>query len=97
MSFQKVKGMQDWYPAEKAVQRAVFDVLRTTALRFGFQEVEAPAIETLSLLTAKSGEEVKDQIFVLEKKVLKNLVYALISLCPLRECLCKNCKNFQNQ
>ncbi len=73
MSFQKVKGMQDWYPAEKAVQRAVFDVLRTTALRFGFQEVEAPAIETLSLLTAKSGEEVKDQIFVLEKKGAEEL------------------------
>ena len=66
--FQKPKGTEDWYPKEKAVQEAVFDRLRAVAKKYGFQEIESPAFEDIKLLAAKSGEEIKQQIFVLEKK-----------------------------
>ncbi|MDO8661279.1 MAG: histidine--tRNA ligase [Candidatus Woesearchaeota archaeon] len=68
MKYQAVKGMRDWYPEQKAVLSSIFDVLRITAQRFGFQEIESPAIESAQLLTAKSGEEIKQQLFVCEKK-----------------------------
>ncbi len=68
MKYQAVKGMRDWYPEQKAVLNNIFDVLRTTAQRFGFQEVESPAIESQPVLTAKSGEEIKQQLFVFEQK-----------------------------
>ena len=71
--FQSPKGMQDFYPEERAVQRAIFDSLSKTARAFAFQEVEPPVVESLSLLTAKSGEEIKQQIFVLEKKGTEEL------------------------
>ncbi|MDO8480785.1 MAG: histidine--tRNA ligase [Nanoarchaeota archaeon] len=68
MSFQKPKGTQDFYPEEMAQRNAVFDVLRRVAGRYGFKEVSSPAFEGIDLLTKKEGEEIKQQIFVLEKK-----------------------------
>ncbi|MBI4144451.1 histidine--tRNA ligase [Candidatus Woesearchaeota archaeon] len=65
---QPVKGMNDFYPQEKALQNKVFSILRARAQAYGFQEIETPAIEALNVLTAKSGEEKKQQIFVLEKR-----------------------------
>ena len=66
--FKKPTGTVDFYPEDMATKNKVFSVLRNTANRFGFSEVESPAFEELSLLSAKSGEEVKNQIFVLEQK-----------------------------
>jgi histidyl-tRNA synthetase len=68
MTFEKVKGTADFYPEEKEVMNQIYLKLRETARRYSFQEVESPAIETIDLLTAKSGEDVKTQIFTLEKK-----------------------------
>lgn len=68
MKYQKPTGTVDFYPEDLALRNKIFNSLRDTAKRFNFKEVETPAFETLSLLTAKSGEEVKKQIFVLEKK-----------------------------
>lgn len=68
MAFKRVKGTEDFYPIEKAVQQRIFDVLRDTAKKYGFLEIESPAIESLGLLTAKSGEETTRQIFTFEKK-----------------------------
>jgi histidyl-tRNA synthetase len=73
MKFNKVKGMEDFYPEDQSVKLQVFKVLRETAVRFGFQEVEAPALESASLLTAKSGDEIKEQLFVLEKRSTEEL------------------------
>lgn len=68
MAFQGPKGTEDLYPKDKAAQAWLFNSLRAVAQRFGFQEIESPAFEDIKLLTAKSGEEIKKQIFVLEKK-----------------------------
>jgi histidyl-tRNA synthetase len=73
MAYQKVKGTIDYYPEEKALQSVVFDRWHATARRYSFNLVEAPALETLSLLTAKSGEEVRSQIFTLDKRSSEEL------------------------
>lgn len=66
--FQKVKGTTDFFPEEMALRNYVFDKLRETAVNYNFKEIDAPFIESMDLLTAKSGEEIKKQIFVMEKK-----------------------------
>ena len=66
--FQKPKGTRDYYPEEKEVMNKISDILRRIAKSYGFLEVEAPAIETIALLSAKQGEDIKEQIFVLEEK-----------------------------
>ncbi len=68
MQFQRIKGAEDFYPAEQAIREAIYNKLEEQSKKFGFQKVDMPAIETIKLLTAKSGEEVKQQIFVLEQK-----------------------------
>lgn len=68
MAFQKVKGTMDFYPEEKEIQNKVFSALRAMAIKYGFSEVESPAFEYLKVLTEKEGEEIKKQIFVLEKR-----------------------------
>ena len=64
-----VKGTRDFYPPEMARRRWLYDNIRAVSERFGFQEYEAPILETLELYAAKSGEElVKEQAFVFEDR-----------------------------
>ncbi len=67
-SLKRPTGTSDFTPEEMSIRNQVFDVLRNTSNRFGFQEVETPAFETISTLTKKSGEEVTSQIFTLEQR-----------------------------
>ncbi len=66
--YQKPKGTRDFYPNEKRTRQVLFDRFRTLALRYGYGEIETPAFEYLDYLTAKSGEAIKDDIFVLEQR-----------------------------
>jgi histidyl-tRNA synthetase len=68
INVQGVKGTDDFYPGSWAVMQWMMDAYRDQASKYGFQEVEAPAMEYLSTLTEKEGDEIKQQIFVLEKK-----------------------------
>jgi len=61
-----VKGTRDFYPEEMAFRNWLYERVRETSQRFGYQEYEAPILERLELYAAKSGEElVKEQSFVL--------------------------------
>ncbi len=60
-----VKGTRDFYPEQMAARTWLYDVARRVSESFGYQEYEAPILESLSLYAAKSGEElVKKQSYV---------------------------------
>src|SRR5512135_422742 len=60
-----IKGTRDFYPEEMAFRTWLYKQMETASQRFGYQEYEAPILETLDLYAAKSGEElVKEQSFV---------------------------------
>jgi histidyl-tRNA synthetase len=60
-----VKGTRDYYPADMAFRNWLYGQARRVSRKFGYQEFEAPCLETLELYAAKSGEElVKEQSFV---------------------------------
>jgi histidyl-tRNA synthetase len=62
---QSVKGTRDFYPEQMAVRVWLYNTMREVAESFGYQEYEAPILETLDLYAAKSGEElVKEQSYV---------------------------------
>lgn len=62
---QSVKGTRDFYPEQMAVRAWFYNTVRQVSEAFGYQEYEAPILETLSLYAAKSGEElVKKQSYV---------------------------------
>jgi len=60
-----VKGTRDFYPEQMAVRTWLYNTVRGVSESFGYQEWEAPLLETLELYAAKSGEElVKKQSYV---------------------------------
>jgi histidyl-tRNA synthetase len=62
---QPLKGMRDFYPEIMAIRNWLYKTLGQVSQSFGYQEYEAPFLESLELYAAKSGEElVKEQSFV---------------------------------
>ena len=60
-----VKGTRDFYPEQMAVRTWFYGTVRRVSESFGYQEWEAPILESLALYAAKSGEElVKKQSYV---------------------------------
>ncbi len=60
-----IKGTRDFYPAEMAFRTWLYGQVKAASQKFGYQEWEAPILESLELYAAKSGEElVKEQSFV---------------------------------
>jgi histidyl-tRNA synthetase len=60
-----VKGTRDFYPEQMAVRNWMYARVRQVSESFGYQEWEAPILESLELYAAKSGEElVKKQSYV---------------------------------
>ena len=66
---QSVKGTRDFYPELMALRTWLYQTIREVAESFGYQEWEAPLLETLDLYAAKSGEElVKEQSYVFKDR-----------------------------
>ena len=60
-----VKGTREFYPEDMALRNFINDKIRQASESYGYQEWDAPIIESIELYAAKSGEElVKKQSFV---------------------------------
>ena len=51
------KGTRDFSPVEMAKRNYIFDTIREVYALYGFRQIETPAMETLSTLMVKYGEE----------------------------------------
>jgi histidyl-tRNA synthetase len=63
VTHQGPKGTRDFYPDAMAVRRHVESVWRKASVDCGFDEVEGPNFEHLSLYTAKSGPGIVNELF----------------------------------
>ncbi len=64
-----VKGTREFYPEAMALRNYLHQKVRQASEAFGYQEWDAPYIESLELYAAKSGEElVKKQSFTFEDR-----------------------------
>lgn len=62
------KGTRDFYPEDKRLQNWLFDKWRSVALKYGFEEYDAPVVESEELYIRKAGEEVTQQLYNFEDK-----------------------------
>ncbi len=62
------QGTRDFSPAQVAKRTYIFDTIKETFKRYGFQAIETPTLENLSTLTGKYGDEGDKLLF----KVLNN-------------------------
>ncbi|MDR0742046.1 MAG: histidine--tRNA ligase [Puniceicoccales bacterium] len=67
-TFQTLAGFRDFYPDDCAFRNFIFECFRRSATTFGFEEYDAPILESMELFTAKSGEEIVSQLFNFEDK-----------------------------
>jgi histidyl-tRNA synthetase len=51
------KGTRDFSPTEMAKRNYIFDTIKSVFRLYGFQQIETPALENLSTLMGKYGEE----------------------------------------
>ncbi len=62
------KGTRDFGPLEVGKRNFIFDTIRSVFVKYGYQPIETPTMESLSTLTGKYGEEGDKLLF----KVLNN-------------------------
>jgi histidyl-tRNA synthetase len=62
-TFQNVRGMRDLLSEDAQVLTLVVAKARGVAELFGFSEVITPVVESYELLSAKSGEEIRQRMF----------------------------------
>lgn len=74
------KGTRDFTPAEMAKRNYIFDTIREAFRKFSFSEIETPAMENLSTLMGKYGEEGDKLLFKILNSgdYLKDVDYSLI-------------------
>lgn len=57
LSTQPYKGTIDIYPEDMVAKNYLFDIWRSVAKRFGYEEYDTPIIENTQIYRVKSGEE----------------------------------------
>lgn len=60
------KGTRDFSPAEMSKRNYIFDTIRGAFRLFGFKQIETPAMENLSTLMGKYGEEGDKLLFKIQ-------------------------------
>jgi histidyl-tRNA synthetase len=76
-AFQPVRGMRDLLGEEAKAFTCIIGKARETATLYGYKEVITPHVEPLELLSAKSGEEIRQRMFI-----FKDLGERLVALRP---------------
>ncbi len=68
MRYRALPGFRDFYPEEMATRRWVERAWHRASREAGFAEIDGPVLEPLELLTAKSGDEITQQLYVFSDK-----------------------------
>ena len=67
-SYDRIKGVRDFFPEEMVARRTVIDTVETAARRHGFREIGTPRIEPTELYADKSGAEILEELYTFEDK-----------------------------
>jgi hypothetical protein len=62
------KGTRDFYPEDHRLKQWLFTSWRKVASLYGFEEYDAPVVESEALFIRKAGEEVTQQLYNFEDK-----------------------------
>lgn len=63
MKISAVRGTRDFYPEDMRLRNWLIDTWRRVSLRNGFEEYDGPIFEHVELYTAKSGDEIVEQLY----------------------------------
>lgn len=62
------QGTRDFFPEDQRLKSWLFGKWRTVAALYGFEEYDAPVVESEEIYIRKAGEEVTQQLYNFEDK-----------------------------
>jgi len=68
MDLNPPRGTRDFYPEDMALRSWLFSQWRETATLYGFEEYDAPVLESEELYVRKAGEDVTQQLYSMEDR-----------------------------
>lgn len=90
MKFQPPRGTRDLLPEDMLKRQFILDTARAVFEKWGFDPLETPAFEDFELLTAKSGEAIKDEIYYFKDKSNRELGLRFDFTVPLARVVASN-------
>ena len=88
--FQAPKGTRDFLPEEMIRRQYVMNEIMQVFERYGFEPFNTPAFEDFDLLSAKSGEDVKRQIYEFTDKAGRRLGLRFDQTVPMARVVANN-------
>lgn len=61
--FQTLRGMRDFLPEDLQKRRQIENTIRSLFKLYGYEEIATPIIESMQLLTAKAGDEIRHRMY----------------------------------
>jgi histidyl-tRNA synthetase len=87
------RGMDDTLPEEMKIKRWIEEEIRNCFFLYGYEEIETPTIEFYELFEAKSGEEIRERMFVFEDKHKRKMVLRPEMTAPVARLVATKLKN----
>ncbi|MEM4767520.1 MAG: ATP phosphoribosyltransferase regulatory subunit, partial [Ignisphaera sp.] len=66
--YEPVRGFRDYIPPESEILSWICSVFREVVESFGYREVRTPTVESFKLFAMKSGEEIRESMYVFKDK-----------------------------
>jgi histidyl-tRNA synthetase len=87
------RGMEDILPEEMKIKRWIEEEIRKCFFLYGYEEIETPTVEFYELFEAKSGEEIRERMFVFEDKHKRKMVLRPEMTAPVARLVATKLKN----
>ncbi len=66
--YEPIRGFRDYIPPESEVLSWICNVFREVVESFGYREIKTPTVESFKLFAMKSGEEIRESMYVFKDK-----------------------------
>lgn len=68
ISYEPIRGFRDYTPPESELISWICESFSDVVKRFGYREIRTPTVESFQLFALKSGEEIRESMFVFKDK-----------------------------
>lgn len=94
IDIKKPRGTRDFMPKDMALRRNVESIIRKTFSLFGFQEIQTPIFEQLSLFELRSGDKFREDIFRFVNPTKDDAEDQTVEFCLRPELTAPTCRFF---
>jgi histidyl-tRNA synthetase len=94
IDIKKPRGTRDFMPREMMLRKNVESLIRTTFGLFGFQEIQTPTFEQLSLFELRSGDKFREDIYRFVSPTKDDAEDQTVEFCLRPELTAPTCRFF---